>query len=43
MRGHVNFVYDLGNDGDPDDIKHFLFLESVRISQEKQERCCKNS
>lgn len=37
MSGHVNFVYDLGNDGSPDDIKHFLFLESVRISQEKQE------
>ena len=37
MSGHVNFVYDLGNDENPEDIKHFLFLESVRISQEKQE------
>lgn len=37
MGGHVNFVYDLGDDKNPDDVKHFLFLESVRISQEKQE------
>lgn len=37
MGGHVNFVYDLGDEENPDELKHFLFLESVRISQEKQE------
>ena len=37
MGGHVNFVYDLGDEGNSEDLKHFLFLESVRISQEKQE------
>ena len=37
MGGHVNFVYDLGGEENPDELKHFLFLESVRLSQEKQE------
>lgn len=37
MGGHVNFVYDLGDEENPGDLKHFLFLESVRLSQEKQE------
>jgi len=37
MDGHVNFVYDLGDDKNLDEMKHFLFLESVRISQEKNE------
>lgn len=37
MEGHVNFVYDLGDEENSGDLKHFLFLESVRISQEKLE------
>lgn len=37
MDGQVNFVYDLGDEENSEDLKHFLFLESVRISQEKQE------
>ena len=37
MGGNVDFVYDLGDDENTDELKHFLFLESVRISQEKQE------
>ena len=37
MGGNVNFVYDLGDEENTDELKHFLFLESVRISQEKQE------
>ena len=37
MGGHVNFVYDLGDEENTDDLKHFLFLESVRLSQEKNE------
>ncbi len=37
MGGHVNFVYDVDEVDSTDELKHFLFLESVRISQEKQE------
>lgn len=36
MRSQVNFVYDL--DDDPqDEVKHWLFLENVRLQQERQE------
>ena len=35
MTNHVNFVFDM--DDDSDSVKHWLFLESVRIRQEKQE------
>lgn len=35
MSNHVNFVYDVEDDP-MDELKHWLFLESVRIKQEKQ-------
>lgn len=36
MKNQVNFVYDL--DDDPmDEVKHWLFLENVRLQQERQE------
>ncbi len=35
MSNHVNFVYDIEDDP-MDELKHWLFLESVRIKQEKQ-------
>ena len=36
MRSQVNFVYDI--DDDPqNEIKHWLFLENVRLQQERQE------
>lgn len=37
MGGHVNFIYDLDDVENADEMKHFLFLESVRVRQEKQE------
>ncbi len=36
MRNKVNFVYDI-NDDPQDEIKHWLFLENVRIQQERQD------
>lgn len=36
VNSQVNYVLDFDNDS-PDDIKHWLFLESVRIEQDKQE------
>lgn len=36
MKSQVNFVYDI--DDDPqDEVKHWLFLENVRLQQERQE------
>lgn len=35
MNNGVNFVYDIENDSS-DELKHWLFLENVRIQQEKQ-------
>lgn len=36
MKSQVNFVYDM--DEDPkDELKHWLFLENVRLQQERQE------
>ncbi|MBE5940481.1 MAG: hypothetical protein E7266_08805 [Lachnospiraceae bacterium] len=36
MKSQVNFVYDFENDP-VDEVKHWLFLESVRIEQDRQE------
>lgn len=36
MKNQVNFVYDIEDDPQ-DEIKHWLFLENVRIQQERQE------
>lgn len=36
MKNNVNFVYDIENDN-KDEIKHWFFLENVRIQQEKLE------
>ncbi len=36
MKNQVNFVYDV-NDDPHDEIKHWLFLENVRLQQERQE------
>ncbi len=36
MKSQVNFVYDI-NDDPQDEIKHWLFLENVRLQQERQE------
>ena len=37
MGGNINFVYDINPDENADELKHFLFLESVRLSEERQE------
>ena len=36
MKSQINFVYDI-NDDPQDEIKHWLFLENVRLQQERQE------
>ncbi len=36
MSDQVNFVYDIDDDP-PEETKHWLFLESVRLKEEKQE------
>ncbi len=36
MKSQVNFVYDIEDDPQ-DEIKHWLFLENVRLQQERQE------
>ncbi|MBQ9699184.1 MAG: molecular chaperone DnaJ [Lachnospiraceae bacterium] len=37
MSNQVNFVYDIDPNENSDELKHFLFLESVRLSEERQE------
>lgn len=36
MKSQVNFVYDISDDPQ-NEIKHWLFLENVRLQQERQE------